>query len=144
MCVMCADVCVCVCVRHVCWGVLFAVEEPELYFVRSIVCLAVIITAAYITMNQDQRARLYGVINLWFSVQKKFCSHRSSSQTVRSDRSVKSVVSPVRERLVSACCHLIVHLSRRFVELIGDTAEGTDRHLNDFCNMLCCSGALLC
>ena len=54
--------CVCVCV---CVDVLFAVEELELYFVRSIVCLAVIITEAYIAVNQDQRARLHGVINLW-------------------------------------------------------------------------------
>jgi hypothetical protein len=61
---MCVIVCVCVCVC-VCVGVLFAVEEPELYFVRSIVCLAVIITEAYIAVNQDQCAGLHGVINLW-------------------------------------------------------------------------------
>jgi hypothetical protein len=41
-------------------GVLFAVEEAALHFVRSIVWLAVIFAAA----------RLHGVINLWVSVQK--------------------------------------------------------------------------
>ena len=39
----------------------------------------------------------------------------------------------------SAACHLIVHSSSGFVELLGDTFEGTDRktdrHLDDFCNV---------
>jgi hypothetical protein len=69
--VPCVSVPVTANVRHVGGGgVLFAVENPALYFVRCIVCLAVIITEACITVNQDQRARLHGVINLWFSVQK--------------------------------------------------------------------------
>jgi len=56
-------VCVCVCV-------LFTVEEPALYFARSIVYLVVIITEAYMSVSQDQRAGPRGVINVWFSVQK--------------------------------------------------------------------------